>query len=78
MGGLYISDEVQTGFGRIGKESWGFKWHEVQPDMVIMAKAIANGYPFSAVVTRREIADSLSHTHFPTFAGGPLECKIGL
>ena len=46
--------------------------------MVIMAKAIANGYPFSAVVTRREIADSLSHTHFSTFAGGPLECKIGL
>lgn len=78
MGGLYISDEVQTGFGRIGKEEWGFKWQEVKPDIVVMAKAIANGSPFSAVVTRREIADSLSHDYFPTFAGGPLECRIGM
>lgn len=78
MGGLYISDEVQTGFGRIGKEEWGFKWQEVKPDIVIMAKAIANGTPFSAVATRREIADSLTHDYFPTFAGGPLECRIGM
>jgi 4-aminobutyrate aminotransferase-like enzyme len=52
-GGLYISDEVQTGFNRIGKEGWGFKWQGIQPDIVVMAKAIANGQPLSAVVTRR-------------------------
>ena len=56
MGGLYISDEVQTGFGRIGKETWGYKWLGVKPDIVILAKAIANGAPLGAVVTRREIA----------------------
>jgi alanine-glyoxylate transaminase/(R)-3-amino-2-methylpropionate-pyruvate transaminase len=78
MGGLYISDEVQTGFCRIGKESWGFKWQEVKPDIVVMAKAIGNGVPFSAVATRREIADALTHEYFPTFAGGPLECRLGM
>lgn len=41
-----------------------------------MAKAIANGQPLSAVVTRREIADALHHDHFPSFAAGPLECRI--
>jgi 4-aminobutyrate aminotransferase-like enzyme len=77
-GGLYISDEVQTGFGRVGKESWGFKWQQVQPDIVITAKAISNGYPFSAVITRREIADSLVHDYFPNFAGGPVECRMAI
>lgn len=43
-----------------------------------MAKAIANASPFSAVATRREIADSLNHDYFPTFAGGPLECRLGM
>ena len=43
-----------------------------------MAKAIGNGTPFSAVATRREIADALTHEYFPTFAGGPLECRIGM
>jgi alanine-glyoxylate transaminase/(R)-3-amino-2-methylpropionate-pyruvate transaminase len=52
-GGLYISDEVQSGFCRVGRERWGFKWHQVKPDIVVMAKAIANGQPLSAVVTRR-------------------------
>jgi alanine-glyoxylate transaminase/(R)-3-amino-2-methylpropionate-pyruvate transaminase len=51
--GLFVADEVQTGFARIGKEIWGFKWQGVKPDVVIMAKAIANGFPFSAVVTRK-------------------------
>lgn len=55
MGGLYISDEVQTGFSRIDKETWGYKWLGVKPDIVILAKAIANGAPFAAVVTRRDI-----------------------
>jgi 4-aminobutyrate aminotransferase-like enzyme len=46
--------------------------------MVIMAKAIANGYPFSAVVTRREIANALTHDYFPTYAGGAFECRAGI
>ena len=41
-----------------------------------MAKAIANGQPLSAVVTRREIADALHHDYFPPYAAGPLECRV--
>ena len=43
-----------------------------------MAKAIGNGTPFSAVATRTEIAHALTHEYFPTFAGGALECRIGM
>ena len=52
-GGLCISDEVQTGFGRIGKDFWGFRNNGVQPDIVTMAKGIGNGYPLAAVATRK-------------------------
>lgn len=51
-----ICDEVQTGFGRIGKKYWGHSLYGVKPDIVTMAKGIANGLPLGAVVTRREIA----------------------
>lgn len=51
--GLCISDEVQTGFGRIGKDMWGFKWQGVKPDIVTIAKAAGNGIPLGAVVTRK-------------------------
>ena len=54
-GGLLVSDEVQTGFGRVGKSFWGFKAHGVKPDIVITAKAIANGYPMAAVATSKKI-----------------------
>lgn len=52
-GGLCIADEVQTGFGRVGKDFWGFKWSGVQPDIVTMAKGIGNGFPLGAVATRK-------------------------
>jgi 4-aminobutyrate aminotransferase-like enzyme len=42
-GGLFISDEVQTGFGRTGDFYWGFEGHEIIPDIVTMAKGIGNG-----------------------------------
>ena len=52
-GGLVVSDEVQTGFGRIGKKYWGFKDAGIKPDIVTMAKGIGNGFPMAAVATRR-------------------------
>uniref|UniRef100_A0A915IGA4 Alanine--glyoxylate aminotransferase 2, mitochondrial n=1 Tax=Romanomermis culicivorax TaxID=13658 RepID=A0A915IGA4_ROMCU len=74
-GGICISDEVQTGFGRRGENFWGYEMHGVQPDMVIMAKGIANGFPMAALVTRREIGQSLAQAfHFNTFGGNPLAC----
>jgi alanine-glyoxylate transaminase/(R)-3-amino-2-methylpropionate-pyruvate transaminase len=55
-GGLYIADEVQTGFGRTGEHYWGFQNFGVVPDIVTMAKGFGNGVPLAAVTTRREIA----------------------
>lgn len=51
-GGLCISDEVQTGFGRLGDAFWGFQTQGVVPDIVTLAKGIGNGAPLGCVVTR--------------------------
>ncbi|UYV60324.1 AGXT2 [Cordylochernes scorpioides] len=78
QGGLCISDEVQTGFGRMGTHYWGFETHDVVPDIVTMAKGMGNGYPIAAVVTRPEIAKTLGEAlHFNTFGGNPVACTIG-
>ena len=50
QGGICISDEVQTGFGRLGDHFWGFEAQNVVPDVVILGKPIANGHPMGAVV----------------------------
>ncbi len=78
-GGLCISDEVQTGFGRTGKSFWGFESHGVTPDIVTMAKGIGNGAPLAAVTTTPEIAASLSkRLHFNTYGGNPVSMAQGL
>lgn len=77
-GGLYIADEVQTGFGRTGSKYWGFENHDAHPDIVVMAKGIGNGFPMACVVTRPEIADVLSQAlHFNTYGGNPMACAVG-
>lgn len=77
-GGVCIADEVQTGFGRTGSHYWGFQGHDVIPDMVTMAKGIANGFPMGAVITTPEIASSFGKgVHFNTFGGNPVACAIG-
>jgi alanine-glyoxylate transaminase/(R)-3-amino-2-methylpropionate-pyruvate transaminase len=78
-GGLCISDEVQTGFGRTGEHYWGFQNYGVTPDIVTMAKGIGNGAPLGAVTTRREIAESLAQRiHFNTYGGNPVSMAAGL
>lgn len=77
-GGLCIADEVQTGFGRVGKDFWGFRWSGVQPDIVTMAKGIGNGFPIGAVATRKEISDVVKKIYFNTFGGGPIQCRVGM
>ena len=72
-GGIFISDEVQTGFGRTGK-MWGIEQYDVKPDMMTMAKGIANGLPLGAVITSSEIADSLVKNSISTFGGNPVSC----
>jgi alanine-glyoxylate transaminase/(R)-3-amino-2-methylpropionate-pyruvate transaminase len=72
-GGLCISDEVQTGFGRTGRHFWGFENFGVVPDIVTMAKGIGNGVPLGAVTTRPDIAEALTQRiHFNTYGGNPV------
>ncbi len=74
-----ISDEVQTGFGRLGSHFWGFEMHEVIPDIVILGKPIGNGHPMAAVVTTQAIADAFNNgmEFFSSFGGNPVSCVIG-
>lgn len=75
-GGLFVADEVQPGFGRLGTHFWGFQRHGVVPDIVTLGKPMANGYPVSAVVTTKSITDAFSREahYFNTFAGTPVAC----
>ncbi|MFQ6609635.1 MAG: aspartate aminotransferase family protein [Fidelibacterota bacterium] len=72
-GGIFISDEVQTGLGRTGK-MFGIEHSGVVPDMISVAKGIANGLPLGAVITTGEIADSLVKNSISTFGGNPVSC----
>ncbi|RWS26735.1 Alanine--glyoxylate aminotransferase 2-like protein [Leptotrombidium deliense] len=77
-GGVFISDEVQTGFGRTGTHFWGFQNHDVTPDIVTMAKGIGNGFPLAAVATTAEIASAMNEAlYFNTYAGNPLASAVG-
>jgi alanine-glyoxylate transaminase/(R)-3-amino-2-methylpropionate-pyruvate transaminase len=72
-GGLFICDEVQTGFGRTGTKMWGIEHHEeVFPDIMTMAKGIANGLPLGVTLATAAIADSWKGGNISTFGGNPL------
>ena len=71
-GGLFISDEVQSGFGRTGSRWFGIEHWGVEPDIMVMAKGIANGMPVGATITRPEIAASWTPKTFSTFGGNPV------
>jgi len=76
--GLWISDEVQTGFGRLGTSYWGFEQYGMVPDIVTMAKGIGGGIPLAAVVTRPEIAEVLKQKlTFNTYGGNQLSSAVG-
>lgn len=77
-GGLYIADEVQSGFGRTGDHMWGFEADGVIPDIVVMAKGIGNGFPLGAVVAQREIAAPMADKFlFHTYGANPTACAAG-
>lgn len=79
QGGVCISDEVQTGFGRLGNVFWGFEEHDVIPDIVILGKPMGNGQPMGAVVCTNEIAEAFNNgmEFFSSFGGNPVSCAIG-
>lgn len=73
-GGLYISDEVQTGVGRTGKHFFAIEDCGVEPDIITMAKGIGNGAPVGAVIATDAVADSMiGKAHFNTFGGDPFQ-----
>ena len=75
---LLIADEVQCGFGRTGK-LFAIEHFGVEPDIMVMAKGIADGFPLSATIARAEIADSFKPgEHLSTFGGNPVSCAAGL
>jgi len=77
-GGLYLSDEVQTGFGRCGSHYWGFEMLGVKPDMVSMAKQIGNGFPLAALAMTKEVANALGNKlTFSTYGGSPMAMAAG-
>ena len=78
-GGLCVSDEVQTGCGRMGKTFWGFQLHDVVPDIVTIGKPLGNGHPVAAVACTPEVADKFANgmEYFNTFGGNPVSCAIG-
>jgi len=69
---LFISDEVQTGWGRTGSDFWGIQAHGVTPDMMTFAKGLGNGLAIGGVVARGEIMDSLGANSISTFGGNPV------
>ena len=73
-GGVFICDEVQTGFGRTGKHWFGIQHWGVEPDIMTMAKGVANGMPLAVCIATPEIADSFKKSQISTFGGNPLSC----
>ncbi len=73
-GGLFISDEVQTGFGRTGTKWFGIEHWEVTPDIMTCAKGMANGTPIGATITTKELAASFQGLTISTFGGNPVTC----
>jgi alanine-glyoxylate transaminase/(R)-3-amino-2-methylpropionate-pyruvate transaminase len=77
-GGLFICDEVQTGFGRTGEHWNGIEHWGVEPDIVSYAKGIANGFPMGATLAKAEIADAWKKGNIATFGGNPISATAAL
>ena len=71
-GVLFISDEVQTGWGRTGEHFWGYQAHGITPDVLTFAKGVGNGLSLGGVVASAELMDSLPGNSLSTFGGNPM------
>lgn len=78
-GGLYIADEVQSGFGRVGRLMWGHELFDAVPDIVTMGKPMGNGHPLGATVMRADLLEPFgaANMFFNTFAGNPVSSSAG-
>jgi 4-aminobutyrate aminotransferase len=75
---LFISDEVQTGWGRTGERFWGYEPHGFTPDLITFAKGLGNGLAIGGVVGRPEIIDCFTANSISTFGGNPLAMRGAL
>ena len=71
-GVLFISDEVQTGWGRTGQHFWGYQAHGITPDILTFAKGVGNGLSLGGVIAGAELMDSLPGNSISTFGGNPM------
>ncbi|WP_420451882.1 aspartate aminotransferase family protein [Ilumatobacter sp.] len=74
---LFVSDEVQTGWGRTGDHFWGYQAHGIVPDILTFAKGVGNGITLAGCVARAEIMDTIDVLNFSTFGGNPLSAAAG-
>ena len=77
-GGIFIADEVQSGFGRTGGTMNGIEHWGVEPDMVTYAKGMANGVPIGATVVTEEVASSFTGLTISTFGGNPVSAVAAM
>lgn len=77
-GGLFIADEVQTGWGRTGEHFWGYQAHGCAPDLLTFAKGLGNGLAIGGVVGRAEVIDCFTSNSVSTFGGNPLATRGAL
>ena len=71
-GGIFICDEVQTGFGRTGGKMFGIEHWGVEPEVMTMAKGVANGMPLGVTIATPEVADAFQALTISTFGGNPV------
>ena len=77
-GGLFIADEVQSGWGRTGDKWFGIEHWDVEPDIITSAKGMGNGVPIGWTIATPEIADSYPGISFATFGGNPISMAAAL
>jgi 4-aminobutyrate aminotransferase len=77
-GGLFIADEVQTGWGRTGDKWFGIEHWDVKPDIITSAKGMANGVPIGWTIATAEVADKFPGLTFATFGGNPVSTAAAL
>lgn len=70
-GGLFIADEVQSGFGRTGDKLWGYQRHHVEPDIITMGKPMGNGFPVAGIAVKPDVVSDFGYAmrYFNTFGG---------
>jgi 4-aminobutyrate aminotransferase-like enzyme len=78
-GGIFIADEVQAGFGRLGAGMWGFARHDLEPDIVTMGKPMGNGHPLAAMACKPHVIAEFGAKarYFNTFGGNPVSVAAG-